>query len=534
MTGYVSSLDEAFRQTVRQRPTKPAVIYKEEQMNFSELDQMVNDVAGVLCAQGFAKQDRAVIYMPHMPQYLAAWLAIQRLGGVAVPVSHFYGHDILGYIANDSGAETIFCAKVNLEQVIKAIPETSLKKIIVADATELIDTEQAALGQGVEISTLSALGDQNRPLPPVSSIGADDLAEILYTSGTTGMPKGVPLRNGLLLAQMWAAKELSARLVSIGEGITLQGAPLNHILGQEMGLGALLTGDTLVLLENMNLDNLLYNIEKHQVISFFGTPTLCRMLLDHEKLEQYSLKSLRYVFTGGETLTAEIADRWAEKVGRNIYNGYGSTESCGGITGVTAGEPFPANTSGKVLSAKKVILINPETMEPVADGEVGELLVSSEYMPTQYWNNPAETAKSFISIDGTLWYRMGDLVHIDAQGWVFFKARSSEIIKHKGYRVAPAKVEAALYKHEAVSSCGVIGLPDRDVGEKIKAFVVLKANAAGVTVNELIEWCRQSLVAYEVPHYVEFRSTLPQSQSGKILRRKLREEELAKAEIPWN
>jgi long-chain acyl-CoA synthetase len=253
------------------------------------------------------------------------------------------------------------------------------------------------------------------------------------------------------------------------------------------------------------------------------------MILEHDKLKNYDFSSLAYVFTAGEAMPKEVARRWEKVFEKKVYNGLGSTETCGGITGTPVEEQYPEGTAGKVVPNKEVKLIDPDTMERVPPGEPGEALVHARHMVTAYLNKPEETARHFINIDGKIWYRTGDIVRIDENGWTFFVDRSVDLIKHKGYRVAATIVEAALYKHDDVYECCVVGVPDEKVGEKIKAFVILKAGAKGVTEDELIKWCQESLSSYEVPNCIEFRTELPKSAVGKILRRKLRDEERKKS-----
>ena len=176
------------------------------------------------------------------------------------------------------------------------------------------------------------------------------------------------------------------------------------------------------------------------------------------------------------------------------------------------------------------VVVSPETVEPVPPGESGELLVSSRNMVAGYWNNPEETARHFVPLRDRLWYRTGDIVRVDADGWVFFQDRSVDVIKHKGYRVAASKVDNALQEHHAVVASCTIGVPDPSVGERIKSFVVVKQGIKGVDGQALIRWCRDRLAPYEVPQYIEFRDMLPKSKVGKILRRELRLDELRKAQ----
>lgn len=520
------NINMAFRKTVEKYPHKTAIVFNEKELSFSQLDKMVEKVAAFLYQAGVKKGERAIIYLPHMPQWIAAWLGLQRIGAIAIPVTHFYGHGELAYIAGDSGAETVFCAAANYEQVVKATPGSSFKRIIIADS----DNGKQPLDSGApaaqpEVFSFAAVLDRDYPSLPPLEVESTDIAEILYTGGTTGFPKGVPLPHVLSLTAMYTKRTEFETLIPKGEGVTVQGAPLNHILGQELGLGSLMAGDTLVLLPKMDIEMLLSHMAKYRANIFFCTPTLCRMILDHPKLDEYDLSSLLYVFTAGEALPAETASRWAKKFGRQLSHGYGSTESCGIITGIPVGAPYPEGTAGKVVPNKRVKLINADTLEPALPGEPGELYVASDPMVTAYLNKPEETARHFVEIDGQTWYKTGDIVKIDPDGWVFFVDRSVDLIKHKGYRVAATRVETAIYKHQGVGECCVVGVPDEGVGERIKAFIVPKANAGDVNADEIINWCKGHLSSYEVPYYVQFTDALPKSPVGKILRKKLRDEE---------
>jgi long-chain acyl-CoA synthetase len=185
---------------------------------------------------------------------------------------------------------------------------------------------------------------------------------------------------------------------------------------------------------------------------------------------------------------------------------------------------------GRLCAHQEILVADPESLAPVAPGAGGELLVFSPHMVRGYWNKPEETARCFVSLQGKLWYRTGDMVRQDAAGWVFFQDRSVDVIKHKGYRVAASKVDNVLQEHFAVVASCTIGVPDPAVGERIKSFVVVKADVKGVNAQDLIRWCKDRLAPYEVPSYVEFRDMLPKSKVGKVLRRELRSEERRKAE----
>lgn len=221
----------------------------------------------------------------------------------------------------------------------------------------------------------------------------------------------------------------------------------------------------------------------------------------------------------------EVAERWLKRFGKPVYQGYGATETCGRVSLTPMGENPPGGTAGRVTALQKVKLVDPDTLAPVPPGEPGELLVSSDHMVTAYWNKPEETADCFVRIEGRLWYRTRDIVCIDENGWLFYLDRSVDTIKHKGYRVAASEIESVLQEHHAVVASCVVGIPDEKVGERIKAFVVLKTDIKGISAYELMKWCRERLSSYKVPQYIEFRDMLPKSKVGKLLRRELRAEE---------
>ena len=191
------------------------------------------------------------------------------------------------------------------------------------------------------------------------------------------------------------------------------------------------------------------------------------------------------------------------------------------------GDP-PEDTIGTVMEQKRIRIVDPETLDQVPAGETGELLAASDNMITQYWNKDEETTECFVRMEGELWYRTGDLVRLDEAGHMYFVDRTADMIKHKGYRISASEIEAAIKDHPAAISACVVGIPDRKVGERIKAFVVLKEDSMGVTGAEMIKWCKSRLTSYKVPDYIEFRDMLPKSKVGKYLRRELRREEREK------
>ncbi|MFB3885083.1 MAG: class I adenylate-forming enzyme family protein [Thermodesulfobacteriota bacterium] len=538
MTMNVSSIYEQFEKVSRDFSEKTALVYLGKKYTFSQLHEAVETLASSLHRLGVARGSKSILYLSNCPQWVMAWFALLRIGAVAVPISPIYTPVDLKYMANDSEAESIFCLDTNFGYVAQVLPETRLKRVIVTNLAEILPWWKWLIGRGFNkipmgkfdsgenVFTFKRLlkGESALALPPLQT-ESEEMVEMLYTGGTTGLPKGVPFTNIIFLEGVSEQRGVSERFIPKGQDIAAQGGPLFHILGQQVGLGGILSGDTVVLLPRVNLDGLFEHIKRYKVLTFFGVPAIYRMILEHDRADYYNLSSLQYCFSGGDVLPAEVAERWFKKYGKPIYQGYGATETCGRVSLTPMGEEGPPGSAGKVTPLQKVKLVDPDTLEPVPPGEPGELLVSSNHMVRLYWNKPEETAQCFIEIDGRLWYRTRDIVRIDEKGWLFYLDRSVDTLKHKGYRVAVSEIEAVLQEHPAVIASCVVGIPDEKVGERIKAFAVLKEDVKGVSAYDLLKWCRERLAPYKVPQYIEFRDMLPKSKVGKLLRRELRAEE---------
>jgi long-chain acyl-CoA synthetase len=534
----------AFQERVRKTPDKTALIYLGCTFSFRQLDEMILSLADSLRRMGLGPDRTAILYLYNLPQTVIAWLALQRLGAVAVPVAPVYSAYDLKYLASDCGADTIFCMDSNFNYVAEVLPETPLKRVVHTNVLDLVPwwkraiargLERVARGrspQGPEVYGFKELLKRGRPgeLPGLEPRNPDSTALIVYTGGTTGFPKGVPLSSGLFLNNIREWRKAGLAVVPTGEAVTVLAAPMYHVIGQmEMATPLLEGGETLIILPRVVLDGLLHQIAYHRATNMFAVPALYRMILEHDRLNLYDLSSLRYCGVGGDVLPVEVAKRWKNTIGVPLYQGYGTTEFCGAITlsYADSGEP-PEGSIGKITEGSKVKLVNAETLQPVAPGQAGELLGAMPWGVKAYWNKPEETADSFLELDGEIWYRTKDVVREDEQGWLFFMDRSVDMIKHKGYRVAAAEIERILQEHPAVVAACVVGIPDDKLGERIKAFVVMKQDVRGVSSYELINWCRDRLAPYKVPHYIEFRDMLPKSKVGKMLRREMRAEEQRK------
>jgi len=527
-----------FDQMSRKYPGNTAVIYLGERFSYERLRDLSERFAGGLQGLGIEKGDRVMIYVSNCVQWVIAFLGIQKLGAVIVPISPIYTSHELDYMIRDSGAETIICLDTNFGYVKEAMAGTGLKRVIVTNLVDLLPFWKRWLGVLFDkIPTGKVNRDRNvyqfKPLlkhapldQPVEIDPMEDLSYMLYTGGTTGFPKGVPGNHaGMTSYVNDVTDDVAGERLREGEDVYIAVNPLFHImaLGLFMSVG-LNKGNTTVLMPVAQVDAILESIQRYRVRWLLGVPALYRMILDNDRLDRYEIDSLVYCFCGGDVLPAEIYNRWQKHFGVPIYQVYGSTE-VGHVCYSRIDKTPKPGTIGLPLGSRECVIVDPATLKPVPSGESGELLVSSPYTLKGYWNKPEETDRTCVEIDGKVYCRMGDYVREDDDGELYYVERSADIIKHKGYRISASEVEAILQDHTTVIGACVVGVPDERVGERIKAIVVLKEDARGVGGADLIRWCSDHLAAYKVPSYIEFRDMLPKSKVGKLLRREVRDEE---------
>ena len=534
----------AFEENVRSDPSKVAINYLGTRYSYETVKKNAESFAAALSNMGVQKGDRVVIYAPNSPQWIITFLALQRIGAIAVPITPIYTPPDVEFICNNCEAKLIVCADTNLGYVLQVLSKTSLENVIVAGAAELLPIWKRLLGKAFDripagkapssknIFTFKQMlmVGKNCSLPRGVGEGGDTCA-IMYTGGTTGFPKGVPQSHDHLLENMYWTRKASEPLIPWNSDIVMQGGPLFHILGLGGGLIAPLciAGDTVLLPPRINLDGLMDWIQRFRASSVFGVASFYRMILEHDRVGQYDLTSLQYCLIGGDVVPIDLHRRWLDRFNLPLSEAYGITEA-GAVSVSVANEKAPEGSAGKIIPHKEVKLVIPGTVEPVPHGEPGELLLTSKYGAKRYWNSPEDTEESFVEMDGKVWYRTKDIVRIDEGGWLYFVDREADTIKHKGYRIAAAEIERVLQEHPAVTSACAVGVPDPKTGERIKAFAVLKEDIRGITAQELIGWCRARLAPYKVPQYIEFRDSLPKSKVGKLLRREVRSYERKKVE----
>ena len=522
-------------------PDRPAIIYLGEKFTFTRLRNLIDRFGTALRHLGVRKGDKVVLYITNSAQWVISFFAIQKIGAVVVPVAPIYTSFEIEYMINDSGAETIICLDTNFGYVQDVFSKTSLKRAIVTNLVDILPLWKRTVGflfdkipngivkKGENVHFFKDLIKQSPEKLDVEIDPWKDLSYILYTGGTTGFPKGVPGNHmGMTSYVRDVMKDVAGGYIEEGKDTYIAINPLFHImaLGLFVAIG-LNYGNTTIIMPVPQVDAILRAIEKYRVRWMLGVPALYRMILENDRLDQYDLSSLKYCYCGGDVLPIEVFKRWKEHLDVSIYQVYGSTEA-GHVTYSRLDREPELTSIGLPLKTRQCKVVDPDTLEPVPIGETGELVVTSEYTLKHYWNKPEETSRSYVDIDGKVYYRMGDYVKQGESGDIYYVERSADVIKHKAYRVSASEIEAVLQDHPTVIGACVVGVPDAKVGERIKAMVVLKEDARGVDASELIRWCRERLAPYKIPQYIEFRDMLPKSKVGKLLRREIRAEERRK------
>ena len=490
-------------------PDKEAIAFKGTAMSYSDLYRQASQLSAALRARfNLSRGDRVGIFLPNIPEFIVSYYAVARVGAIAVSLNVMLKRDEVEFVLNDCGAKLLVTASHLLDQV----PETvcSLKGIV-------------CVGESVPAGLVryqDLLSESVEQIPVVSP-DRHDGAAILYTSGTTGHPKGVLLTQGNLVSNVYATHHHTK--MEPGDRLICY-LPLFHCFGQNFIMNACVSaGATLVLHERFVIDEILESIKTNAVSMFFGVPTVYLRLFALPNADQ-TLRLVRYFFTAAAPMPAEAAREWQKRFNRTIYEGYGLTET----------SPFASYNHDFVYRLGSVgtpienveMKIADEQGNELPPGVVGEIAIKGPNVMQGYYNQPAETAE--VMRDG--WFLTGDIGKMDEDGYFYVVDRAKDMINVSGFKVWPREVDDVLIQHPGLREAAVVGVPDLASGEAVKAFVVLKESAL-VTEHELIEFCRSHIAVYKAPRYVEFIDAIPKSAAGKILRRELRVRETAKNQI---
>lgn len=527
-----ATVPELFDEATSRLAAQTAVVFYGRSISYRELREATDRMAHALAALGVKKGDRVGLYLLNSPQFIIAYFAALKCGAAVTPISPVYTSHEVKFQLEDSGAKVLFCQDVLYEKVVKA--GVALEHVILTNVAEYLPTlkklfaKKAETPRGGNVHPFQDLLKTHPAQAPAIALDPKgDLAALPYTGGTTGNPKGVMLTHFNLVAAYTASQSAFAGMQA-GKEVILAFLPFFHIYGQVViMLNGLLQGNLLVLFTTPDTEEILAAMEKYQATVFYGVPTLYEYLKDHKDTDKANWKRLKLVLSGADTLHESTMNGWERRTGTRITEGYGLSETCA-ASHVNPIHRAKAGSFGCPIPNMLAAVVNPETLEFVPAGEVGELVLCGPSVMQGYWKKPEESAKVFMERGGLRWMRTGDIVRMDDEGYFQFYDRTKDLIKFKGHSIFAKDVEDVLYGHPQVKAAGVIGVPDPSVGQRIKAIVVLQGDARGkVSEEEIKAYCREQLADYKVPHIVEFRGELPKTDVGKVSRRELREESAA-------
>lgn len=509
------SLPEMLVETVKKYPNHPALYFFGQEISYTKLGELAGAFASCLQQDGFEKGDRAAIMLPNCPQYIISYYGILQTGGIVTQVNPMYTSNELEYILRDSGAKVIVIYEPLLPVLKQIIANTSVKRVITVnfEGKEAVDE--------FSIDFASFLKSVKKPPTPVMIQASEDVAVLQYTGGTTGRSKGAMLTHRNLLANVIQCYEYFKDEIKPGQDRMLTVIPLFHVYGMTSCMNlAIYTGALNILLPRFEIEEVLQTIKERKPTSFPGVPTMYIALINHPKVNEYGLDSISICNSGSAPMHVELMRTFEEKTGAKILEGFGMSESSPTTHCNPAfGPRKPGSVGIGVPSTDYKIVDLGDGIKELKPGEIGELIIKGPQVMKGYWNMPEETANTLR--DG--WLYTGDIAYMDEDGYVYIVDRKKDMIIASGYNIYPRDVEEVIYQHPAIKEAVVVGVPDAYRGETVKAVVVLKEGQQ-VSEDELISFCREKLAAFKVPRIVEFRSELPKTSVGKILRRKIREE----------
>ncbi|MGA1088416.1 MAG: 4-coumarate--CoA ligase family protein [Candidatus Nanopelagicales bacterium] len=470
---------------------------------YGQLKAMIGSFAGGLAARGLGPGDTIALMAPNIPEYAVAFHGAAVAGVTVSTINPTYTADEVRFQLRDSGAQLLITIAMFADVAKEAAEGTDVTDIIV-------------IGEAPE-GTLPVTVLLGEPIEQVEVDTREHVVVLPYSSGTTGFPKGVMLTHRNLVANLC---QIESGLPVDEDEVALAVLPFFHIYGMQVLMNGLLTqGATVITLPRFDLEQVLAIIQDRKVTRFFAVPPIVLALAKHPLVDNYDLSSLRQVFSGAAPLSAELGLEAAARIDCEVVQGYGMTEMSP-VSHLTPQGQFKPGTSGITVPNAECRIVDPVTGEDQPVGGEGELWVRGPMVMKGYLNNPEATAAT---IDSDGWLHTGDVGVIDADGHLTVVDRVKELIKVKGFQVAPAELEALLLTHPAIADAAVIGIPDDEAGELPRAFIVLKPGQA-LTVEEVTSFTREHVATYKVIHDVVFTDAIPKSPSGKILRRMLRDQ----------
>lgn len=515
----------------RRYPQHPAIAYYGSMLSYAELKDQVDALAAFLQRQwGVRKGDRVALYMQNSPQFVIAFYAILRADAVVVPINSMNLLEEVRHIVVDSGSRVAIFGQELAPNLIPLLG-SALDQALVAcyadylgapndlPVPEVVDTARVQIPGCVTWNEALSAGGT----PAATTAGMHDLAVIPYTSGTTGAPKGCMHTHGSVMHTAVGSAEF-CRLAK--DQVTLASLPMFHVTGLQMGVNAIVfRGGTMVVMTRWDRRCAAMLIQRHAVSCWTAIPTMLIDFISQPELDQFDLGSMKLLTGGGAAMPKAVAEKILALWGIPYVEGYGLSETMAPTHNNPSHRPKP-QCLGIPLQDTTALVVDPETMQVLPPGKTGEIVVNGPQVFQGYWKNPQATEAAFATLDGTRFFRTGDLGYVDDEGYFFMVDRLKRMINASGYKVWPAEVEALLYAHPAIQEACVIGYRDAHRGESVKAVIVTRPGH-NLGEQELIAWSRQHMAAYKVPHVIEFVERLPKSATGKVQWRQLQEQELA-------
>ncbi len=560
ISGYEKPLFSVLDESADKYPDQVYTIFNDATRTFTQVQDTADRIAHFLTSRGIQKGDRVAIFLPNLPHYPAIFFGILKAGAVCVTCNPLYAANELNYQLKDAGAKVVFCMDHPrfYPTTVEAIEGTEVETVVLCGVKSYLPPIKALIG-GL-LGKIPKAGNYQsghlffddvvagaQPQPPAIDINpAEDLALIIYTGGTTGVPKGAALvhtnfTSNLMALDEWARfvhePGKTPEKVRHGGFHTVLGVlPWYHVFGLTVAmLYACHIGGALICVPDPRagkppFTEVLKAVQKYKPTIMPAVPTVFVAFTNHTLLEKYDLSSFVGCFSGGAPLPPEVCKQFEEKTGAIIFEGYGLSETAPVATA------NPTNKEGRKIGSIgfpmpstdiKILDIDTATQE-LPQGEDGEIAICGPQVMQGYWNRTEETKKVFREIDGKRYFLTGDIGHIDEDGYILVTDRKKDLIIVGGFNVYPRDVEDVLFQHPKVELAAVIGAPDETSGETVKAYIQLKPGQTA-TEDEILAFSKEKMAGYKRPKQVEFRQNLPVSNVGKVLRRVLREEESKKS-----
>ena len=490
----VTNLARNLTDTTRAHAGRVAVRVDNAAMTYRALDEASVRVAGLLRARGLQPGERVGIMLPNVAEVPVVYYGVLRAGGVVVPMNPLLKHREVAYYLGDSGAGLIFAWHTFADQARDGAEQSGADLIVV---------------DGVGFPELLASAD---PEYQVADRDDEDTAVILYTSGTTGHPKGAELTHGNLISNTEVARTDIVRATP--DDVIFGGLPLFHVFGQTVALNvSIAAGACLTLLPRFDPAHALQIIADHRVTVFEAVPTMYVALLHQPDRAAYDTSALRMCISGGAALPVEVLRGFEEAFAVTVLEGYGLSETSPIASFNHPGRERKPGSIGTPIRDVRMRVVDSDDHE-VAQGEVGEIVINGPNVMKGYWQRPDATAEAIR--DG--WFHSGDLARVDEEGYFFIVDRKKDLIIRGGYNVYPREIEEVLYEHPAVAEAAVIGMPHSSLGEEVAAAVALKPGAV-ITADELRDYVKSQVAAYKYPRHVWIMDALPKGPTGKIQKR---------------